>query len=284
MLTDLPANKSIVSKNIQNGPVYAVGEAARLVGVSPSTIRLYEREGLLSLGRSVGGHRYLSTGDIGTLKRIGTLRRTQGLALAEIRRQLQREAPSDEEAPPAEPFGARPGPRLRALRQQQGKTLRELSQRTGLSSSFLSAFERGTTGISVANLQKLIGACGTSLIDVFAQTRRQDRKLVRAGERPRLEVADGAVLIEDLAGVPRQMEVQLWTIQPGAGSEGGYSHAGEEAMFLVAGTLTVALGETQEYRLEAGDCLYFASSEIHRWQNTGDSPVVLLWVNTPPTF
>ena len=272
------------SRGVLAGPTYSVGEAARLAGVSASTIRLYERQGLLRLRRTTGGHRYLTADDLSALKRIVSLRRTQGLALDQIRQHIQQLSSPANEADSALVATARPGPRLRALRNQQGKTLREVARRTGLSASFLSSFERGTTGISVANLQKLIGACGSSLVDVFAEGRQDGRQLVRASERPRLALADGAVLIEDLAVVPRQIEVQMWTIQPGAGSDGAYAHQGEEAMVLLSGSLTIQLNEVQEYRLESGDCLYFASTDLHRWQNHGAEAAVLLWVNTPPTF
>ena len=274
----------IGSHNAQTGPTYTVGEAARLVGISTSTIRLYERQGLLRLRRTAGGHRHLTGEDLTALRKIGTLRRTRGLTLDQIRQELPQLAPAQPEGD-REPAGsARPGPRLRALRLKQGKTLREVAKKTGLSASFLSSFERGTTGISVANLQKLISVCGSSLVDIFAESRQEDRKLVRANERPRLALSGGAVLIEDLAVVPRQIEVQLWTIQPGAGSDGAYSHQGEEAIFLISGGLTVLLNESQKYDLVAGDCLYFASSDMHRWHNPGAEPAVLLWVNTPPTF
>ncbi len=266
------------------GPVYSVGEAARLAGISPSTIRLYEKGGLLTLRRTPGGHRYLTEDDLSNLRRIGLLRRTHRLPLAAIRQQLQKLAPPARDDSEAEPALPRLGQRIRALRTKQGRTLRDLAARTGLSTSFLSSFERGTTGISVANLQRLIGACGSSLIDVFAQASQDDRKLVRAKERPRLVLDGGAVVIEDLAVVPRQIEVQLWTVQPGASSGGAYSHSGEEAMFVIAGSLHVQLNESQSYRLETGDCLYFASADLHRWYNPESRPAQVLWVNTPPTF
>jgi quercetin dioxygenase-like cupin family protein len=136
----------------------------------------------------------------------------------------------------------------------------------------------------VSNLRKLFEVCGGSLIDLFPRQDQGHRKLVRSTERPRLALDAGAVLIEDLAVGPRQMEVQLWTIQPGAGSDGAYSHAGEEAMYLISGSLEVHLNGVESYSLQAGDCLYFPSAEPHRWRNLGLQPAVVLWVNTPPTF
>jgi len=266
-------------------PTYSLAEAAQIVGISPSAIRLYEKNGLLCLQRTPGGHRFLTEQDLNVLRRIRVLRRSQGLQLGAVRRELliSGNITPTERAEPAA-FLDRTGPRIRALRRQQGITLKELAARTGLSVSFLSSFERGLTGISVANLQRIIAACGSSLIDVFARRGEQPQKLVRAKERPRLTLNHGGIVIEDLVVVPRQIEIQLWTIQPGAGSEDAYSHKGEEGLYLVAGSLDVLLNESESYTLLPGDCLYFASSELHRWCNNGSDPAVVLWVNTPPTF
>lgn len=267
------------------GPTYSLAEAARIADVSPSTIRLYEKEGLLNLQRTPGGHRYLTEEDLNVLRHIRVLRRSQGLQLGAVRRELLRagqisEVEGSETGAPVD----RPGPMIRALRQQRGVTLKELAEKTGLSASFLSSFERGLTGISVANLQRIIGACGSSLIDVFSRGGERSQKLVRAKDRPRLTLNHGDIVVEDLVVVPRQIEIQMWTVQPGAGSEDAYSHRGEEGMYLLSGSLEVQLNEAESYTLLPGDCLYFASSELHRWRNASSEPAVVLWVNTPPTF
>ncbi|MGI5835053.1 MAG: MerR family transcriptional regulator [Chloroflexota bacterium] len=267
------------------GPTYSLAEAARIAGISPSAIRLYEKEGLLRLQRTPGGHRYLTEEDLNVLRHIRVLRRSQGLKLGAVRRELLRAGQiSATEAAEHGPAMDRPGPRIRALRQQRGVTLKELADKTGLSVSFLSSFERGLTGVSVANLQRIIDVCGSSLIDVFGGGGEQPQKLVRAKDRPRLTLNHGDIVIEDLVVVPRQIEIQMWTIQPGAGSEDAYSHRGEEGMYLLSGSLEVQLNEAEFYTLLPGDCLYFASSDLHRWRNSGSEPAVVLWVNTPPTF
>ena len=100
------------------GPVYSVGEAARLAGISPSTIRLYEKAGLLTLRRTPGGHRYLTEDDLSNLKRIGVLRRTQRLPLAAIRRHLEALTPATRDDAAGEPAVPRLGQRIRALRRR----------------------------------------------------------------------------------------------------------------------------------------------------------------------
>lgn len=74
-----------------------IGEVARRAGLRPSTLRYYERAGLLPAPRRVGGQRRYDTS---VLARLATIRLAQGagFSLAEIRMLLADFAP---EAPPA---------------------------------------------------------------------------------------------------------------------------------------------------------------------------------------
>ncbi|MDO4711938.1 MAG: helix-turn-helix transcriptional regulator, partial [Peptostreptococcaceae bacterium] len=47
------------------------------------------------------------------------------------------------------------GSRVQNRRKEQKITLKELSERTGLSTGFLSQFERGMTSIAIDSLQKI---------------------------------------------------------------------------------------------------------------------------------
>ncbi|MBO9705246.1 MAG: MerR family transcriptional regulator [Arthrobacter sp.] len=53
--------------------VYAISVAAELSGIGLSTLRLYERRGLLTPSRTEGGTRRYSEDDMGRLQRIGEL-------------------------------------------------------------------------------------------------------------------------------------------------------------------------------------------------------------------
>ena len=72
-----------------------IGEAAELVGIPASTIRYYEKEGLVTPAR-VSGRRELDAGDLVRL-RVVRLARAAGFKLAEIKPLLggvdEREAP-----------------------------------------------------------------------------------------------------------------------------------------------------------------------------------------------
>jgi len=80
------------------------------------------------------------------------------------------------------------------------------------------------------------------------------------------------------------MDCQRWTLAPGAGSNGAYSHEGEEFIHVLEGRFEVVLEGKERYVLAEGDSIYFPSTAMHAWGNPGPRAAVLLWVNTPPTF
>ena len=164
--------------------------------------------------------------------------------------------------------------------------MREAAERSGLSLSFISALERGASGASVATLQRLTAAYGTTLADLFAgpDTTSRDR-MVPVGKRLVLRLGGESVRIEQLARGATQLEPQLFVLAAGASSDGAYAHAGEEFLYLLSGALTVWVGDDETYQLtRAGDALSFPSTMPHRWRNDAGGETRLLWINTPPTF
>jgi DNA-binding transcriptional MerR regulator len=261
--------------------MYRIGEAARRVGVSPSALRLWERQGLLRPTRTDHRYRLYSDGDLEQLRRIRRLRQVERLNAPGIRRVI---AGTVAAGPDAE--GRLDGRPLRRLRQKLGLNLRQASARTGLSVSFLSALERGVSGASVATLQRLTAGYGTTLAELFgAPTGDRHERLVRADQRRVLLVGPDEVRIEELARGARQLEPQLFVLAPGATSDGAYAHEGEEFIYLLSGAVTVWVGDGETYALErAGDALSFPSTLPHRWRNDARGETRLLWINTPPTF
>jgi DNA-binding transcriptional MerR regulator len=53
--------------------VYAISTASELSGIDPQTLRLYERRGLLTPGRTDGGTRRYTDDDLAGLERISEL-------------------------------------------------------------------------------------------------------------------------------------------------------------------------------------------------------------------
>lgn len=259
---------------------YRVGEAARLAGVSAASVRTWEREGLVGTTRSASGYRQFTDDDLVRLRRIAYLRRVEKLNLAGIRRLLAAEGQVGPRRPARREIAL--GPRLRRLRRERGLTLERAAAATGLSPSFLSELERDRSGASMATLHRLLAHYGTTFAALLQGPGGRVASLKRAG-RGRA-VRNHGVLVEHLADGPSRLEPQLFTVEPGAGSEGSYAHEGEEFLYVLEGLIEVLLNEHERYVLGVGDSLSYPSSVAHSWRNPGREATRLIWVNTPPTF
>ena len=262
---------------------FSIGEVSQAVGLAPQTLRLWERERLIKPRRTDRGYRVYTEPDVKRLREIKQLRKVEGLNFAAIRKQLG-DAP-ETTSPNGSAFGdssEAPGERLRRLRIRAHKTLKEVSGATGLSISFISALERGGSGASVASLRLLAGAYGVNMREVFGADLEQNSPLVRDAERPVMQW-DNGVRFEEMATGEKVMDPSFIRVPPGAGSEGFYSHNGEEFIYVLSGRLFVELKDHGTFKVTSGDTLYFPSTTPHRWW-AEDEPVEAVYVNTPPTF
>ena len=69
-------------------PVYVISVAAELTGLHPQTLRTYDRIGLVSPGRTVGGGRRYSWRDVEMLREVADLT-AAGIGLEGVRRILE---------------------------------------------------------------------------------------------------------------------------------------------------------------------------------------------------
>lgn len=261
---------------------FTIGQAARIVGVSPSSLRNWERMGLLAPARSQGRYRLYSRDTLESLKRLKYLRKVKRVNPAGIRHLLEEQEAASRPSPVRQAKHAGLGKHLAQLRASQGFTLAAVAQQTGLSTSFLSAVERGQANASIATLQKLAHLYRTNVLSFFGAVGSLKR-LVHPKDRKVLQSEPG-VQMELLALGRKMMEPHLFRIAPGAGSGGSYQHEGEEFIYVLNGRLEIWLDELERYVLEAGDSLYFESTHAHRWRSLSEKETVLLWINTPATF
>ncbi len=261
------------------GGLLTVGQTARILGISASTLRGWESVGLVTPARSNGRFRMYTPEMLEVLKRIKYLRDVKRLGVPGIKEAL---GSPDVPAAPEKRVRGEMGPKLRKMRVRCKLSLAEAAQLANISVGFLSSIELSRAHPSVATLQRLVAAYGTTVLDLYDLPRRASR-LVRPSDRRALETASG-VRMEVLSFGTAMLECMLFRVPPGTGSGGAYSHAGEEFIHLISGTLEVWLDEIEGYTLAPGDSLWFASTSGHRFFNPADREAVLIWVNTPPTF
>ena len=255
-----------------------IGDVARLVGLSPTVIRMWERLGLTNPQRTAKRYRLYTRDDVALLKRASFLRKARGMNAAAIVQTLKRDGLVE---PAREGTATALGARLRQLRTTKAVSLATVAKSAGISVGFLSALERSQMSASVGTLRKLAKYYKASILD-FYDTEEANQHLVQPKARKVLEAGPG-VCMELLAWGNKAMEPHLFRISPGAGSGESYTHVGEEFLFVLKGELQIFLREA-EYRLTAGDSFYFESAVPHKWTNPGHVETSLLWINTPPTF
>lgn len=98
--------------------IYTVGEAAEMLGVAPSALRYYDKEGLLPfVERSSGGMRMFKESDIEWLKLIGCLKAT-GMPIKGIKRFIDCTLRGDESI----------GERLEILNEQRKNVVKQIKE------------------------------------------------------------------------------------------------------------------------------------------------------------
>src|SRR3954452_9111940 len=181
------------------------------------------------------------------------------------------------------------GGRLRATRERQGISLRELARRVGVSASLVSQIELDRVNPSVSTLYALVTELGMTMSDVFGDSRPADRAprlhsddgLAERPETRRVINIDSGVRWERLtAHSDRDVELLYVTYPIGAEScpaDALMTHGGKEYGYVTSGALGVRVG-FEEYQLDSGGSIAFDSSSPHRLWTFGAEPVHAVWV------
>jgi transcriptional regulator with XRE-family HTH domain len=180
------------------------------------------------------------------------------------------------------------GRRVRHLRKARGLSLKLVAERSGISIGLLSQIERGRSSASVRVLASLSDSLQVGLSSLFAEETRVDTPevglIVRRSHRKQLSFWRTGISKELLTpnSDDSRLAMFLVLVEPG-GTTGTqlYSHEGEEAGFVLEGSVVVNV-EGHEYVLESGDSFRFASTRRHSFRNDGDSAAKVVWVNARP--
>jgi len=178
------------------------------------------------------------------------------------------------------------GMRLRRRRRELGLTIQDVARRAALTDSFISQLERNRVNPSVASLQRIVSALGTSLGRFFDEAAGPGGRVVRRAQRTRLSYpglrATDYLLSPDLNG---KLEMLWAEADPGGGSgDQPYTHEGdEECVVIIRGRMEIWV-EDERYVLAPGDALTFSSRMPHRWKNVGRGKLTALWAITPPSY
>ena len=177
------------------------------------------------------------------------------------------------------------GSKLRQFRTECGLTLTQVAEKAECSPAYISQIEHEKASPSIATLKKIAAALNVRIVDFFIHEVNQE-PVVAAPEdwhsvslpRWRAEIKQ---MVRSVA--QRRMQPFFTTIAPGGGSEGDYSHEGEEFGIVLKGTLTLIVAG-QTHTVPQGSSFYYSSLSPHYWGNQGPEECVVVWVVSPPSW
>ena len=179
------------------------------------------------------------------------------------------------------------GSRIKKFRKQSHLTIKDLSEKVGVTQSYISQLENDKVNPSLGTLKKIANALNLNMIDFFERDRNDNNIIVRKEERIDFSFPSGKFRSQLLASniASKAMEPIYTIIDPGGDSIEPYRHGnrGEEFGIVIKGQLLLEIDGTR-YHLHEGDAFYFNSNRPHRYSNPGSVTTEVVWVITPPTY
>ncbi len=174
--------------------------------------------------------------------------------------------------------------RIRRRREQEGLTLGELAERSGVAPSTIQKVETGQMTPSVAVLLKIARGLGRSVSD-FVRDDEAAHAIVhlRSEDRPRIGPRDGTSF-ERVSGDVPDPKLEMWRVHVEAGSNGPkrpIQYQGEALVVCERGRPTLRVGE-HDVVLGTGDSLHFDAGAGMTWRNDGPRAAVFTVTGTLP--
>jgi transcriptional regulator with XRE-family HTH domain len=165
------------------------------------------------------------------------------------------------------------GPRVRALREAMGLSLRDLAERSGVSAPMLSQVERGETSPTLSVAAKIATGLDLTLSQLLRLDESTHAVVTREGRRRRY--SHGGHQYEELTPpLPGQRaDVSLHVLKPEAATGGGsdppiHEPGSRETAVVLDGELTLVIDGVR-HDLGTGDSVTFDADLSHHFENHG---------------
>lgn len=174
--------------------------------------------------------------------------------------------------------------KIRSLRKKNNLTLKELSEKTGLSISFLSQVENGTSSLAITSLKKIADALNVQINTFFSNC--QNHNFLTKSEdqfKFKLEGSNTEYILLSGEFAERSLEALIVYIQPEETHGHQFTHPGEEFVYVLEGVLIVNI-DNKEYFVKAGDSIHYPSKSPHYWINPSKEQAKIITILTPVIF
>ncbi|MGH3240465.1 MAG: MerR family transcriptional regulator [Spirillospora sp.] len=268
-----------------------IGDVAAEIGVSPQTLRVWEKQELLVPHRTDGGQRRYGPAHVQRARQIADLRQRHGWNPAAIKISLDGDGDGDHDGDGdgTEHERHADGERLRRARRARGLSLVNLAAMAGTSAAHLSSIERGLDRPSTQLVARLTDALGIPMSGL-ADFKRRGPTVMRIGDRTPVQLENGATW-EELAYPGHDLEAAMLTVSPGGSSGGPYARPGETFAHVLEGSIRFQLGGGVSDHPEVGavehvgtgDSITVPARTYLSWSNEGSAPARALWVEVLPS-
>lgn len=184
--------------------------------------------------------------------------------------------------PLAGPAESAVGRRVRALREAMGLSLRDLSERSGVSAPMLSQVERGETSPTLSLAGKIAAGLELTLSQLLRLDEGDHVVIIRRGER-RTSRRSGHSVEELTPPLPGQRaDVSIHTLDPAASTGGAgdpplHEPGSRETVVVLCGEPSLVV-DGESHRLAEGDSVTFDADLAHHFANDGTDPATFVAV------
>jgi transcriptional regulator with XRE-family HTH domain len=171
--------------------------------------------------------------------------------------------------------------KIKGLRKRSNLTLKQLSEQTSLSVSFLSQVERGSSSLAISSLKKIADVFEVN-ISYFFDNIDQHTYVTKKKDHKPFQFQDLQTIYTPLSGnfSQRSLAPYILTLAPNQKGKKTFRYSGEEFYYVLQGAAIFTIDDKQ-YPIFEGDSIHFPSHIDHFGENPLDKESVLLGVITP---
>lgn len=167
---------------------------------------------------------------------------------------------------------------VREFRSKKGMTLKELSDLTDLSISYLSLLERGQCNPTISNINRVCNALNITISHLFTNVSTSEDLVVKKETRKIIFRSNTDVTYEaltnnkPLSGICMIVKNNDLNISD--------PHKVDEFGYLVSGSLIINISG-KEYTVNPGDSIYIPANSHHSFKKISTEESISIWTYAP---
>lgn len=174
------------------------------------------------------------------------------------------------------------GKKIQAYRRSTQQTIKDLAEKTRLSTAIISQLERNIGNPSLSVLTAIAEAIGMKVSELLTEELDENSLVLRKRDRQQTYNPDERYIFYNLltpGSMNADITMTLVHCEPYAETYGGefHSHTKEEVVYVLTGRVTMILESTQ-FEIAEGDTVRVPPNYKHRYINNSDEVAEMLTI------